>query len=127
MSRQHQITGVQETEVRESDVAAIRNHARESGSTIIFGEPTSITKDETTRYGYRVALLMMLPAVPIDITDNSNKVCAILLASGRWVERLVPTGNGYHHMIVACLHGYPGASQDKHDQGTEKPSPKSKP
>ena len=59
----------------------------------------------------------MMPAAPIDITDSTNKVCAFLMASGRWVERLVPTGNGDHHMIIARLYGYLGASQDKHDQG----------
>ena len=102
--------------MKEANVAALCNQARESGYTLTFGEPTSITKDGISRHGRRVALLTMMPATPVDITDNSNKTCAFLLASGRWAERLIPTGNGDHHMIVACLYGYPGASQDKHDQ-----------
>ena len=117
MARKHRVTGLQETDVKEANVAALCNQARESGHTLTFGEPTSITKDGISRYGRRVALLTMMPAVPVDITDNSNENCAYLLASGRWVERLIPTGSGDQHMIIACVQGYPGASQDRHDQG----------
>ena len=115
MCRQHRVTGLQETEVRESNVAALCNQAREAGFTLSFCEPTGITKDGITWHGRRVALLTMMPAAPIDIADNTNKACATLMASGRWVERLIPTDNGEHHMIIACLYGYPGASQDKQD------------
>ena len=115
MSRQHQVTGLQETYVRESDVARLCNQVREAGFVLTFGEPTNITKDETTRYGRRVAILSALPAIPVDITDDKNPTCALLLSSGRWVEGVIPTGNGTGYMIVACLYGYPGASQNKRD------------
>ena len=53
--------------------------------------------------GSRVVLLPMMPSVPIGITDNTNGVCAFLMASGRWVERVIPTGSGDYHLTDACL------------------------
>ena len=100
MARKHRVTGLQETDVNEANVAALCNQARESGYTLTFGEPTGITKDGISRYGRRVALLTMMPAVPVDTTENANENCAYLLANGRWVERIIPNGSGDQHMII---------------------------
>ena len=103
------VTGLQETDVDESNVHSLRKQATALCFTLCFAELINMSKEGDSRYGRRAALVICGPAVPFDITIKSNPTCAFFRTSGRWVERLIPTGKGRHHMIVACLYGYPGA------------------
>ena len=60
--------------------------------------------------GRRAAILCKGPAVPSVISPADDAVCQSLLATGRWIEVLIPVGDGLGHIIAASAYGYSGAS-----------------
>ena len=114
MTRDIYVTALQETDIPEYAVQRLRKQAQDNGYTLDCAESTNISRDGLSRYGRRAAILTKLPGVPHDISDYANSNCAYLLASGRWLGRLIPTGNGRHHMIVASLYGISQASVDSY-------------
>ena len=101
---------LQETDVSECDVVWLRAQAASSGYTLLFSDTINMATGEGMRMSRRTALLCKGPAVPAMIAPASDATCQSLLATGRWVEALIPVGDGLGHIIVASAYGYSGAS-----------------
>ena len=100
---------LQEVDLAECHVADITAQAASAGYSCEFGLTTKL--DQYLReYGRRAAILVKSPAIPKDLSeelDDGN--VRYLRNSGRWVERLIPAGDGMQY-IVASLYGISGAS-----------------
>ena len=106
----HDVLALQETDVAECDVVWLRAQASAGGYTLLFADSINMATGEGMKMGRRAALLCKGPAVPAVIAPPSDATCQSLLATGRWVEALIPVGDGLGHIIVASAYGYSGAS-----------------
>ena len=71
-----------------------------------------LVKDGISRVGRRLAILVRLPGIPVQIATLEDKSCAYLMHSGRWVEVFIPTADGSKHFGAANLYGHAGATID---------------
>ena len=101
---------LQRTDVSECDVVWLKAQAVGGGYTLLFSDSINMATGEGMTMGRRAALLCKGPAVPAVIAPASDATCQSLLATGRWVEALIPVGDGLGHLIVASAYGYSGAS-----------------
>ena len=82
---------------------------------MVFSDPINMATGEGVKIGRRAALLCKGPAVPVVIAPSDDAVCQSLLGTGRWVEALIPVGDGLGHIIASSAYGYSGASSAHDD------------
>ena len=70
--------------------------------------------DNIEKTGRRAAIISSNP-IPLQhgLIDAEDTVTTILKASGRWVEAVVPVGDGSSSIMVATLYGISGANQSQ--------------
>ena len=94
----------------------LKAKARAKGFTLTFAPITAISKDGVTRRGRRAAILVKGPAVPKVLTNDNDPTCLALLSTGRWLELLIPIGDGKASFICTCAYGYSGQDCEiRHD------------
>jgi len=98
----------QETDIMEHLVGQVAANLGDVLYNVAYAEPISISKDNVRR-GRRATILSRSRTVDLSLTHSDNNL-ALLKASGRWVERFIPTGKGDRGFIVASVYGYSSAS-----------------
>jgi exonuclease III len=106
---------IQEADITESDVLDFTGQALTAGYTCKWGQPLQIAKTSGGKNGRRVAMLIKNPVEILrrenmDAMGDSNLM--YLRASGRWMECMIPVGDGSKQIIVATLYGISGANTD---------------
>ena len=109
------IINIQEADIAESDVIDFTSQASDAGYNCKWGQPIQIAKTDGGKNGRRVAILVKKPAEAYrqedtDEQDDSN--LKYLRSTGRWMEVIMPVGNGEKQIVNATLYGISGANSD---------------
>ena len=102
-------TACTELELLEAAVVDFRQTCRDNGKVATLGEPANISKQSSRIRGRRVGIIsrharLDCPAShPADGLDELRR-------SGRWIEVIIPVGEGNKLCTLACFYGIAGAS-----------------
>ena len=103
------IYNMQETDIPNADCYAEYDAHRNAGRKLAFGKSTQLAKDGSS-FGRRVAISSRT-AEMYDLKIDGDDL-HVLELSGRWIEKLIPVGNGDRFVINAIFCGIAGASSD---------------